>query len=394
MKTSEFSWQVMRWIGILGLVLGILVRLSTPETTAQGNQQTHVVQTGENLFRIALQYGTTVDALAYANGISDPTTIYVGQVLSIPDPNSPVVNAAVSPSSSEGDISTTPAVDTSPPPTTAPIYHIVEAGQTLTSIADQYGTSLNEISEWNNITNPNHILLGQRLIVKYAAAPDSAAVAGPTIVDSPPAEASTESTSAGDPPPLLETYSIHIVQDGERLASIARDYGISWTTIARANSITNPNTIYAGQELKIPVQNEATGTYLEPTGGVPAAAAPTTNGSKRILVNLTEQKVYAYENDQLVKTVIVSTGLAYTPTVTGNYRVYWKLASQTMSGPGYYLPGVPYVMYFYQGYALHGTYWHNNFGQPMSHGCVNMPTTEAQWFFNWSEIGTPVTVTY
>lgn len=47
-----------------------------------------------------------------------------------------------------------------------------------------------------------------------------------------------------------------------------------------------------------------------------------------------------------------------------------------MTGPGYDLPNVPYTMYFYQGYGLHGTYWHNNFGTPMSHGCVNMPTPE------------------
>ena len=51
-----------------------------------------------------------------------------------------------------------------------------------------------------------------------------------------------------------------------------------------------------------------------------------------------------------------------------------------MSGPGYYLPGVPYVMYFYQGYGLHGTYWHDNFGQPMSHGCVNLPTRKPNGF--------------
>jgi lipoprotein-anchoring transpeptidase ErfK/SrfK len=93
-----------------------------------------------------------------------------------------------------------------------------------------------------------------------------------------------------------------------------------------------------------------------------------------------------------LRTVIVSTGLWGTPTVQGDYRIYWKLTSQTMSGPGYYLPGVPWVMYFYQGYAIHGTYWHNNFGQPMSHGCVNLPTDQAEWFFRWAEVGTPVHV--
>jgi len=93
-----------------------------------------------------------------------------------------------------------------------------------------------------------------------------------------------------------------------------------------------------------------------------------------------------------VRSVTVSTGLPGTPTVEGEFRIYQKLLSQTMSGPGYYLPGVPYVMYFHQGYGLHGTYWHSNFGQPMSHGCVNLPTQEAKWFFYWAEVGTPVLV--
>jgi lipoprotein-anchoring transpeptidase ErfK/SrfK len=63
-----------------------------------------------------------------------------------------------------------------------------------------------------------------------------------------------------------------------------------------------------------------------------------------------------------------------------------------MSGPGYYLPNVQWIMYFYSGYAIHGTYWHNNFGQPMSHGCVNLPNNEALWFYQWAPTGTPVLV--
>jgi lipoprotein-anchoring transpeptidase ErfK/SrfK len=63
-----------------------------------------------------------------------------------------------------------------------------------------------------------------------------------------------------------------------------------------------------------------------------------------------------------------------------------------MSGPGYYLEDVPYVMYFYQGYGLHGTFWHNNFWQRMSHGCVNLPTPEAEWMFNFVDVGTLVNV--
>ena len=65
-----------------------------------------------------------------------------------------------------------------------------------------------------------------------------------------------------------------------------------------------------------------------------------------------------------------------------------------MAGPGYYLPNVPYTMYFYQGYGLHGTYWHHNFGTPMSHGCVNLATPDAEWLYNWASVGTLVNVHY
>ncbi|GAP17454.1 L,D-transpeptidase, partial [Levilinea saccharolytica] len=111
-------------------------------------------------------------------------------------------------------------------------------------------------------------------------------------------------------------------------------------------------------------------------------------------VNLTTQSLTAYEGDAAVNTFIVSTGTWEHPTVTGQFAVYVKYASADMSGPGYYLPNVPYVMYFYEGYGLHGTYWHNNFGVPMSHGCVNLQTDDAGWLFDWAAVGTTVNVHY
>ncbi len=102
----------------------------------------------------------------------------------------------------------------------------------------------------------------------------------------------------------------------------------------------------------------------------------------------------AYEGNVPVRVIAVSTGLPRTPTPTGQFRIWAKLRYDDMSGPGYYLPNVPYVMYFYGGYGLHGTYWHNNFGRPMSHGCVNLPTSEAEWLFHWAEVGTLVNIHY
>ena len=80
--------------------------------------------------------------------------------------------------------------------------------------------------------------------------------------------------------------------------------------------------------------------------------------------------------------------------MTGQYRIYVKYRFADMAGPGYYLANVPYVMYFYQGYGLHGTYWHNNFGTPMSHGCINLTIDDAGWIYDFSVVGTVVNIHY
>lgn len=105
-------------------------------------------------------------------------------------------------------------------------------------------------------------------------------------------------------------------------------------------------------------------------------------------IDLSEQMVFAYEGQRSVATFLSSTGMARTPTVTGLFRVRMKVSEQTMSGGegayAYNLPGVQWVMYFHSGYGLHGTYWHNNFGTPMSHGCVNLSNDNAKWLFDWA----------
>jgi len=109
-------------------------------------------------------------------------------------------------------------------------------------------------------------------------------------------------------------------------------------------------------------------------------------------IDLSLQRLYAYEGKEIVRSFLVSTGTWLTPTPVGQFSVWIKLRYDDMTGPGYYLPNVPYTMYFYHGYGIHGTYWHNNFGTPMSHGCVNMITEEAGWLFDWSHVGILVNV--
>jgi lipoprotein-anchoring transpeptidase ErfK/SrfK len=128
---------------------------------------------------------------------------------------------------------------------------------------------------------------------------------------------------------------------------------------------------------------------------VPPPSLPTVpvgDNFRWIDVDLTNQRLTAYEGETAVRTVIVSTGLPRTPTVTGRFQIFAKYRTANMSGPGYFLRNVPHVMYFYRGYGLHGTYWHSSFGQPMSHGCVNLPTPDAEWLYNWASVGTLVVV--
>lgn len=141
-------------------------------------------------------------------------------------------------------------------------------------------------------------------------------------------------------------------------------------------------------------------TFVAPQADAPAGRRPLGVGptERWVDVNLSTQTLVAYEGDTAVLSTLISSGTWEYPTVTGQFRIYVTFESQTMDGRrlgyDYYLENVPYVMYFYADYALHGTFWHNNFGMPMSHGCVNMRTAEAGWLYSWVSIGTLVNVHY
>lgn len=120
----------------------------------------------------------------------------------------------------------------------------------------------------------------------------------------------------------------------------------------------------------------------------------TAKPSKMIEVNLTEQKVYLYDNDQLAKTMICSSGSLATPSLTGTYAVYAKADKLNMRGEGYDAPNVPWVLMFNGDYTIHGNYWSSNFGTPTSHGCVGLPLNDAEYLYNWTPIGTIVSIHY
>jgi LysM repeat protein len=365
----------LAWLFVLLTLAGVL-----GHSVVLAQENTYVIQPGDSLYRIAVRYGLTVSQLAQANNISNTWQIYAGQTLIIPNPDGTVPGtAAESIVAYEGG---------------TPLYHTVRRGDNLASIARRYSLTADQLAEMNNIVNPNLIYAGQQLLVGMQMGTETvvpAAVASAAeLVAAPVAEQFT-----GGETQLVERR--HVVQPGEYLSQIAVRYGVPWTAIAQANNIYNPDTVYAGQSLIIPgaAQTISADGQVMVTYGldyVPAAPPAPTGIGREILVDLSDSRVYAYENGILVRNVIASMGRPNTPTVQGNFTVQRKYVSQAMSGPGYYLPDVPYILYFYQGYALHGTYWHNNFGQPMSNGCVNLQTHEAEWFFNWADVGTPVRV--
>lgn len=205
------------------IVLALLILTATAYAQDNANLSIHVVQRGENLFRIALSYGLTTEDLAQLNGITDPNSIQVGQRLLVP---------------AQGD--------------TIPQAHTIQPGETLQSISALYGLSVDALAALNNLADPNSLYIGQVLnIVAPDGAPADAPEAAPLIV--PDAELAPQlepvvSPSAGQQPMTV----IHTVLQGETLFRIAISYGTTVNVVAQANSLSDPEVIYAGQTLVIP----------------------------------------------------------------------------------------------------------------------------------------------
>lgn len=167
-------------------------------------------------------------------------------------------------------------------------------------------------------------------------------------------------------------------------------------------------------DFKLQVENGVMGVFhgqevMPPTIDLTAAESVTNvlgeidpTAEKRIYIDLSTQTLSAYQGDSLFMKALLSTG-KWGRTPTGEFTIWSKFRATRMSGGSgsdyYNLPNVPYTMFFSgsgvaasRGFALHGTYWHNNFGHPMSHGCVNMRTVDAQKLFKWADIDEKITI--
>jgi lipoprotein-anchoring transpeptidase ErfK/SrfK len=166
----------------------------------------------------------------------------------------------------------------------------------------------------------------------------------------------------------------------------------------------NPPIASVQHSLAVPVLEEATvgssrwvrigeGQWVDAAwvGVARLKPRPSTIGATErwVAVNLKEQTAVAYDGDRPVYAALVATGLPGTPTVQGVFRTWKRLETGVMAGSGYYIEDVTWTCYFYAGYALHTAYWHDGFGRPRSHGCVNLSPYDAWWIYRWSEAGGP-----
>lgn len=111
-----------------------------------------------------------------------------------------------------------------------------------------------------------------------------------------------------------------------------------------------------------------------------------------IQIDLSNQKLIAWEGKKQVYAIVISSGKKSTPTRIGTFKIQSKHKSTRMRGRNYDVPNVPHAMFYQGNYGIHGAYWHRRFGTPVSHGCVNLAPNHAKWLFNWASLGTPIII--
>ncbi|YAF94320.1 MAG: L,D-transpeptidase [Nodularia sp. CChRGM 3473] len=111
-----------------------------------------------------------------------------------------------------------------------------------------------------------------------------------------------------------------------------------------------------------------------------------------IQINLSNQRLIAWEGGKPVYAIVISSGKKSTPTRVGTFKIQSKHKSTRMRGRNYDVPNVPHAMFYQGNYGIHGAYWHRKFGTPVSQGCVNVAPNHAKWLFDWASLGTQVVI--
>lgn len=359
------------------LLISFSTGVAAPSQDQPACEETYRIVRGDWLSKIAIRCGVSLQDLLAANPqITNPSRILVGQVITIPVWNEPGLSLSPETVSPGAEVS----LSLRGFPAGAMVeYTFGREGEDNEAVGEAETDERGSLSI--KLTVPDYAEEGENWI------------AGVTTVEPEPL------TILSAPISVREGPEIYTVQRGDRLSRLAASHNTSIAAFLDLNEeIKNPNVIHVGQRLVVPPEGfEPSDEAKQRARLSPPAPSKPANvnvgpNERWIDVILSTQTVHAYEGDRLVRSFVVSTGRPATPTLTGQYRIYIKLNKTDMRGPGYHLRDVPYTMYYYRGYGLHGTYWHSNFGTPMSAGCVNLRTEDAKWLFGFASVGTLVNV--
>ena len=283
----------MRQAGTFAVIL-VCVALWLTGSPVHAYDNVHVVEPGETLSEIAVAYGTDVETLRGLNELSDVDLVWVGLPLTLPL-----------------DVVTDESAVENRDDLIVPTRYTVQPGDTLSTIAAAHGMSLAQLAEQNRISLSRPLYAGEVLTLQ-----------------------GIESSAVGEAPEIVVEERVHVVEAGEHLGIIAEAYTTSARKISELNNLSNASLLTPGQELRIPPPSFDELAKLAPLGanGYHIHPIPLSETEKWIDVDLSEQRVVAYEGATPVAEFTVSTGKAGTPTVTGTFRIWAKNAEQDMYG--------------------------------------------------------------
>lgn len=412
----------------LGLVVWLLATLvvaglaaqpgvsyaSVAAERAQDDTVTYVVKPGDMLRDIAARYGTTMGAIVRANGLGNPDMIYPGQKLIIPVPGG-TADSNVSGDASTSTPTATPTPDrlstgsagTDGP--TAGIIHTVALGDTLASIGATYGVGALDIAQANDISDPDLIWVGQRLLIPSASQPGSptalpvpsqtpvlamTSAVTATLAPQPPQAPVTTTVSATPAPqptsaPALVKPAVYVVQPGDNLGKIAARLGTTIAALVAVNDLPNSDILGIGQQLIIP------------RPGDPAITSAALRPSK-FVVSISKQRCWLYQGDTVIAKWVCSTGRPGTATRPGSYKIQSKMRKAFGSTWNIWMP---YWLGIYWAGAsengIHGLPWSADsgaqvwtgyVGTPITFGCVMLDNVNAKMLYDVAYIGMPVII--
>ena len=405
---------MVRTVRLLTVIFVAILAFGVVVQPAHAQNRVHVVRRGESLSSIAARYGTTTQAIVRANGLPNPNYIYAGQRLVIPGGSSSAANSGASQTSTSGSYTvrrgdtlssiavrhrtTVAAIMRANGLRSSVIYagqrlkipgasssgsassgtsqapsggtYTVRRGDTLSGIAAWHGTTVAAIKRANGLRS-NIIYAGQRLKVPGATSSGAAVQSG-----------ASQSASGG-------TYT---VRRGDTLIGIASRHGTTVAAIMQANGLRS-SIIYVGQRLKLPGASSS---------GSASSGAPS-GGGKRIVVDLSAQRMYVYQNGQLLWNWVVSTGRPGQATAVGHYKVLNKIPNAYAYTWNLQMPY--WLGIYWAGRLQNGIHalpiqangqrlWAGYLGQRVSFGCIILGTQNAKTLYNWARVGTPVDVVW